>query len=54
MLAEGEDLKNVQELLGHEKLSTTADIYTDVLEENKRKAVSRMDSIIQISVEQGL
>ncbi len=51
LLAEGEELKNVQELLGHEKISTTADIYTKVLEESKRKAVSKLDAIIRINVE---
>lgn len=51
LLAEGEELKNVQELLGHEKISTTADIYTKVLEESKRRAVSKLDAIIKISVE---
>ncbi|MGB9791494.1 MAG: tyrosine-type recombinase/integrase [Thermacetogeniaceae bacterium] len=51
LLAEGEELKNVQELLGHERISTTADIYTKVLEESKRKAVSKLDAIVKVDVE---
>ncbi len=48
LLASGEELKNVQELLGHEKISTTADVYAEVLEEAKRKAVSKLDAFLKV------
>jgi|GEM_PF-3243986 hypothetical protein len=43
-------IKNVQELLGHSSISVTADIYTHVIERVKRKAISKLDNIIQIEV----
>lgn len=47
LLASGEELKNVQELLGHKKISTTADIYAEVLEETKRKVVTKLDAFLR-------
>ena len=46
LLEEGEELKVIQELLRHENLQTTADIYVDVTDKLKKKAVSKMDAIL--------
>lgn len=42
MLANGVDLKVVSSLLGHTNISTTADIYADVLNESKAKAAQEI------------
>jgi site-specific recombinase XerD len=49
MLASGVDLKVVSELLGHSKISTTADIYTKVLDELKVDAADRMTRLLSRS-----
>ena len=47
LLAEsGEDLKIVQELVGHSSIAVTADIYTHVFERTKRKAVNHLEDIL--------
>ena len=46
MLEEGENLKVLQELLGHAKLSITADTYSHVSPDLKQKAANRMDGIL--------
>lgn len=46
MLASGVDLKVVSELLGHSKISTTADVYTKVLDELKVDAADRMTRLM--------
>ena len=43
MILEGVDLKTISDILGHSSISITADIYGHVLEEQKRKAVDKLD-----------
>jgi site-specific recombinase XerD len=46
LFADGIDLKIVQATLRHSRLSTTADLYTDVLEEVQRTAADRMNGML--------
>jgi len=46
LLEEGENLKTVQELLGHADISTTANTYSHVSPEVKKKAAAKMDKLI--------
>lgn len=46
LLEEGENLKTVQELLGHTNISTTGNIYAHVSKQIKRKAASKMDKLL--------
>lgn len=46
LLEEGENLKTVQELLGHNDISTTANRYSHVSPEVKRKAAAKMDKLL--------
>jgi integrase len=51
LIEDGEDLRNVQELLGHTMLSTTADIYSHVTERTKKKVMSRMSGLLNVEVD---
>ncbi|MBT5419583.1 MAG: tyrosine-type recombinase/integrase [Candidatus Cloacimonetes bacterium] len=48
MILEGVDLKTISEILGHSSISITADVYGHVLEEQKRKAVGKLDKYFKI------
>lgn len=50
LLEAGEELKNVQEILGHSKISVTADIYAHVLEKTKKKALDKMEKMIKVDL----
>lgn len=45
LLELGEDMRVTQELLGHSKIGTTADIYSHVVEKMKRIAVDKLDHL---------
>jgi integrase len=51
LIEDGEDIRNVQELLGHATLSTTADIYSHVAERTKKKVMNRMQGLINVEIE---
>ena len=51
LIEDGEDLRNVQELLGHTMLSTTADIYSHVTERTKKKVMDRMGGLLNVEVD---
>lgn len=45
--AAGADMKEVQAMLRHTRLSTTADIYVDVFESARRGTADRMDTVLR-------
>ena len=47
LLEEGEDMRTVQEVLRHTRLSTTADIYTAVSEKLKQRAAVKANNILR-------
>jgi len=46
MIAAGVDIKVIQTILRHSRLSTTADIYAHVLADVQRDAAARMDTLL--------
>lgn len=46
LLAQGEDLKMISEILGHSSISVTADIYAHVSESSVAAAMDRLDDAI--------
>lgn len=48
LIEDGEELKVVQELLRHQSISTTANIYVHVLDKMKKKADERFDRILPV------
>ncbi len=49
LLAAGENMRTIQEMLGHSRFGTTADIYAHVLPEQKRRAAESMDLLLASS-----
>jgi integrase len=50
LLEAGEELKNVQEILGHSNIATTADIYSHVRNKTKKKALDKLNGIINVDL----
>lgn len=46
LLLQGEDLRTIMAVLGHNPIKTTADIYTHILPSVKRQAADRMNDIL--------
>jgi integrase len=46
LLAQGLDLKVIQEVLGHSTITITGDLYAHVLMGLKRRAAERMDALL--------
>lgn len=51
LIEDGEDIRNVQEMLGHSMMSTTADIYSHVIEKTKKKVMTRMQGLLDVQVD---
>lgn len=45
LLAHGEELRNIVELLRHSQISITADLCAHVLEASKRRMAEKMDAL---------
>lgn len=43
----GEDMKTIQEMLGHNNMGTTANIYTKVFQKKKTAAAAKLGSVLQ-------
>jgi len=46
LLENGEDIKTIQELLGHKDITTTLNTYTHVLSKKKAASAKRIESVI--------
>jgi site-specific recombinase XerD len=51
LIEDGEDIRNVQELLGHATLAMTSDIYSHVIEKTKKKVMTRMNGLLNVQVD---
>ena len=40
-------MRTIMDQLGHSRMATTSDLYTHVLDEVKRDAANRMDSLLK-------
>ena len=47
LLAQGLDLKVIQEILGHSTITITADLYAHVMMGAKRQAAAQMDAMLK-------
>ncbi len=50
-LESGTDIKTIQEMLGHAKMSTTTDMYLHDNQDRKKRAAKKMDNIMQLPKE---
>lgn len=46
LLAAGENMRTIQEMFGHSRFSTTADIYAHVLPDQQRQTADKMDAVL--------
>jgi integrase len=51
MIEDGEDIRTVQEILGHATLAMTSDIYSHVIEKTKKKAINRMNGLLNVPID---
>ena len=47
LLLQGAEMRTIMDQLGHTRMATTSDLYTHVLDEVKRDAANRMDSLLK-------
>ena len=47
LLLQGAEMRTIMDQLGHSRMATTSDLYTHVLDEVKRDAANRMDSLLK-------